>query len=305
MAAKLRVLITGGSGLLALNWVVALRDRYDFVLGTHRRCVSLNNVFSCKIDLNTVKNIELFFERWKPDIVVHAAGLTSVEECELNKELAHYVNVTLAENVARACCVYGLPLIHISTDHLFSGEREFAEERDLVHPVNIYGKTKALAEETILDTYEEALVLRTNFYGFGPTYRQSFSDLIINSIRAGAPLRLFTDIHYNPIIVSELAQVAHELLDLKASGIFHLGGADRLSKYDFGLKVAKFFNLDTTLIQPALFSDEQNFTQRPLDMSLSTTKACNTIGRSLGGVDDHLALLVSQEQMMQEVIQQV
>jgi dTDP-4-dehydrorhamnose reductase len=124
-------------------------------------------------------------------------------------------------------------------------------------------------------------------------------------MRAGAPLNLFTDVYYTPIIISELAQVAHELLDLNASGIFHIAGVDRISKYDFGTKLAKLFNLNTTLIRPAIFSYEKNFTQRPLDMSLSITKACKTIGRSLGGVDGHLALLVSQEQIMQEVIQQV
>jgi len=293
---KSRVLITGGSGLLALNWALALRDQYDFVLGMHEREVSIAEVDTCWMDLSSVKAVLSSIEKWQPDIIVHAAGLTSIEKCESDKNLAQHVNVSLAENVAVACSRVQLPLIHISTDHLFSGELAMQQEDARVTPLNVYAKTKAEAEIRVLDASPKALVIRTNFYGWGTAYRQSFSDRIINRLRAGRPLTLFKDVYFTPIIASELAQAAQELMDLKCSGIFHVVGSERLSKYDFGLKLAEVFNLDQALIEPGLMEECSSLVQRPLDISLSSEKVSNLLGRSLGSVEDHLCLLLDQEQ---------
>jgi len=303
---KSRVLITGGSGLLALNWAMALQDRYDFVLSMHEREVCFGRMNSCRMDLASVKAVFSDLEKWQPDIVVHAAGLTSVEKCESDKNLAHHVNVTLAENVAKACSSLQVPLIHISTDHLFSGELAMQSEDAPVAPINVYAKTKAEAETRVLDACAKALVVRTNFYGWGATYRQSFSDVITKSLRSGRQLTLFNDVFYTPIIASELARAAHELIDLNLSGIFHVVGSERISKYDFGLNLAKVFNLDSSLIEPGLMEECSSLVQRPLDMSLSSQKISNMLGRSLGGVADHLQLLLAQEQAgMQKVFEKL
>ena len=293
---KPNVLITGGSGLLALNWALAIRDRYPVILGLHKREISLAGVQTRRIDLESTDHIIRAFETAQPQIVVHTAGLTSVEQCESDPHLAQRVNVGIAANVAEATARLGLSLVHISTDHLFSGIIPLVDEICPVAPVNVYGRTKAEAESRVLEAHPQALVVRTNFYGWGTSYRHSFSDAIIKALRAGKEITLFRDVFYTPILVETVALAVHELLDLKVGGIFNVVGDERISKYEFGLKLARKFKLDASLIRPGYITDQPSLVKRPHDMSLSNQKICKLLGRKLGDVKEHLARLQQQEQ---------
>lgn len=294
---KRSVLITGGSGLLALNWALAIRDRYSVTLGVHKRNVLLAGVETRRINLESVDHLVPVLEAVQPHVVIHTAGLANVERCEGTPSLAHHVNVILACNVAQACSKLGLPMVHISTDHLFSGEVSLVGESHTVAPRNVYGRTKAEAEIRVLETHARALVIRTNFYGWGPSYRSSFSDVVIEALRSGKELTLFQDVFYTPILIETATQAVHDLIDLKASGIFHVVGDERISKYEFGLKTAAGFNLLPNNIKPGFLADRVALVQRPHDMSLSNQKTCNLLGRKLGGVDEHIARLRQQEQI--------
>lgn len=293
---KRNILITGGSGLLALNWGLAIRDRYSVTLGFHERSISLYGIETRQIDLESVDNLVRVFETVQPQVVIHAAGFTNVEECEINPDLAKHINVELAANVAKACAKLGLPLVHISTDHLFSGDVSLVDETHPTAPKNVYGRTKAEAELRVFDAYPQALVMRTNFYGWGTSYRRSFSDVVIEALRSGKMLTLFKDVFYTPILVETVAQAAHDLVNLKVSGIFHVVGDERISKYEFGLKIAKEFNLDASMIKTGYLADQASPVNRPYDMSLSNQKTCALLGKKLGGVDEHIARLHQQEQ---------
>lgn len=293
---KQRILITGGSGLLALNWALAIRDRYSVTLGLHEREIVLAGVQARGISLESVDSLVRVFETMQLQAVIHTAGLTSVEKCEAEPDLAKRINVELAVNVAKACAKLGLPMLHISTDHLFTGVASLVEETYLVQPINVYGQTKAEAETRVLEAHPMAMVIRTNFYGWGTSYRRSFSDVVIEALRAGKELTLFQDVFYTPILVETAVQAAHDLIDLKASGIFHVVGDERISKYEFGLKIAKEFNLDASLIKPGYITDQASLVQRPQDMSLSNQKICKLLGRKLGDVGEHILMLHHQEQ---------
>jgi dTDP-4-dehydrorhamnose reductase len=291
------VLITGGSGLLAVNWAVAVRDRYSVMLGLHRRRVSLPSVQSTTLDLDSVDRLAKQIESFKADIVVHATGLTSVEKCETDPELAWRTNVTTAENIASACYKLGISLVHVSTDHLFSGECSMADELERPTPLNVYAQTKAIAENKVLENHPSALVVRTNFYGWGTSYRQSFSDIILQALRQQRPISLFSDVFYTPILVSALAEIVHQLVVRRANGIFNVTGSERLSKYHFGLNVAKVFDLNPDLIRSIKLRDMPRLVRRPEDMSLSNKKVCAFLGRDLGNVVDYLEELKRQEQV--------
>ena len=291
-----KVLITGGSGLLALNWALSMQDRCSIILGLHKRNISLAGIESQQIDLESVDQLARVFETVEPQLVIHTAGLTSVEKCEVNPELAQHINVDLAENVAKACVKLGLPLAHISTDHLFSGEASFVDETCPIEPINVYGRTKGEAESRVLDINPVALVIRTNFYGWGTSYRRSFSDEIIQTLRSGHKMTLFKDVFYTPILVETAAQAVHDLINLKASGIFHIVGDERVSKYEFGRKLEQEFNLDPSMIKPGNIAGNSSLVKRPKDMSLSNQKACKLLDRKLGGVGEHIAKLHYQEQ---------
>ena len=289
------IFITGGSGLLALNWALSTRDKNTVTLGMHHRNIYLQDIDTRHCSVDSVDSVKSCLEEINPELVIHAAGLTSVEECEANPDLAHYANVEIAENVAKACSSLEIPLVHISTDHLFSGDVPMVDERQSVAPVNAYARTKAEAELKVLDAYSEALIVRTNFYGWGPSYRRSFSDVIIGSLRKGQSITLFQDVFYTPILISNLASTVMELVYRNAKGIFHVVGDERISKYEFGLKVARQFNLDSNLIESGYLSDKSNLVKRPFDMSLSNSKICSLLGRGLGGVGEDLYELDQQE----------
>lgn len=286
-----RILITGGSGLLALNWAAAIRNSHSVTLALHERQVCPMGVETRNIDLGSVDTLVDVFVQAAPQVVIHAAGLTNVEKCESKPELARYVNVELASNVAHACARLALPMAHISTDHLFSGEHSLADEDQSIAPVNVYGKTKAEAESRVLDCHPGALVIRTNFYGWGTSWRRSFSDTVIDGLRAGNRLTLFGDVFYTPILIETLVRAVHDLIALQASGVFHVVGDERISKYAFGLALAEEFGLDKSLIASGSIDDCSALVPRPRDMSLSNKKLRKLLGRDLGGVTQQITRL--------------
>lgn len=290
-----RILITGGTGLLGINWALARRDRDEIMLVMHNRKVNIENIFLDKIDLFSFIDIYLAIKKFKPDFVVHAASLTSIEECENNVSLAEKVNIDLALNVAAACNKLKIKLVHISTDHLFSGVNSFVDEKQATNPRNTYGITKARAEQQVQRVNQGSLIVRTNFYGWGPSYRQSFSDIIINSLRNLSEIHLFNDVFYTPILIELLIEKIESLISIDASGIFNIVGDDRVTKYQFGLALAKEFNLDNNLIKPISILTRKELTLRPLDMSLSNRKVSNLINSKLAGIEDHIKKLRMQE----------
>lgn len=289
------VVITGGSGLLALNWAMARRDREPIVLGLHDRVIALAGTNVRRLDLESADAVTRWLDLLQPRVVVHTVAMTSVEACEADPARAEHVNVTLARNVARACHRANVALVHVSTDHLFRGDAAMAAESWPVDPVNAYGRTKAAAERAVADAAPDALIMRTNFFGWGTTYRRSFSDWIIRTLRAGEPVRMFADTFYSPILAESLAHAASELIDAGVNGIIHVAGDERISKLDFARALARQFDLDQDLIVEARSADRPDLVPRPADMSLSNARACAALGRALGTPGQYLARLQEQE----------
>lgn len=292
---KKRLLITGGSGLLALNWACALRDTWDVTLGTHQHSVELAGVNARPLVLDDPAQLRAQLEAVSPDLVVHTAGLTSVDRCEMFPALAHQANVEIAKNVAQAAAMHGAALVHVSTDHLFSGQQSMCTEAEQPQPVNHYGRTKALAETAVMQVNPAALVVRTNFFGWGHAARQSFTDWLIYNLRAGKELPLFDNVFFTPILADALALAAHELVEKGASGVFNLVGDQRLSKYEFARILAEDFSLPEHLLLQHSFDGSELVAARPHDMSLDNRKARDTLGRDLGNVRQFLAALRQQE----------
>jgi len=292
---KSRLLITGGTGLLALNWACALRQTWHVTLGTHAHSVDLAGVNSCPLVLNDPVCLQSQMDAVAPDLVVHTAGLTSVDKCELSPELAHQANVEIAENVAAVAARRGIALIHISTDHLFSGHRSMCTEEELPVPMNHYARTKALAEMAVMRANPSSLVLRTNFFGWGHSKRQSFSDWLIYNLRAGKELPLYENIFFTPILADSLALAAHQLVERGAHGVFNLVGDQRLSKFEFACLLTDHFSLPKHLLLRHRLDYSEPAAPRPGDMSLDNRKACEALGRSLGDVPQFLAELREQE----------
>jgi dTDP-4-dehydrorhamnose reductase len=290
-----RILITGGSGLLALNWACCMRDELEVWLAPHRRTVSLRGTRVVPLDLDSADRLSRGLEGCRPDLVVHTAGLTSVDDCEREPDQARHANAVLARNVAVAAARVDAQLIHISTDHLFAGTRRFYTEDDVPEPLNVYAQTKLLAEQWVAEAHPRALIVRTNFFGWGHRFRRSFSDWILDSLAKGEQFTMFDDVYVTPILADRLAVAAYRLLETGAAGVYNVAGAERLSKYAFALQLAQAFELPTAALRRGRIRDARLLAPRPHDMSLNSARARSRLNAPLDNAAEFILELRQQE----------
>ncbi len=188
-------------------------------------------------------------KRIKPDVVVHAATLTDVDKCELNKELAWKVNVEGTKNIVEAAKATGSFLIYISTDYVFGGENGRYKETQAPNPINYYGLTKLKAEE-IVKTQKEYFIARPSvIYGSTPAAgKVNFALWLIETLRKGEHVKIVTDQWNTPTLNTNLAEMTLEVIERRLTGIYHLCGATRVSRFEFAEQIADVFNLDKGLI---------------------------------------------------------
>jgi dTDP-4-dehydrorhamnose reductase len=286
-----RLLITGISGLLGLNVAVRARARFTVSGCYAAHPVVLPGVETAAVDVRSADGFRRFVERVRPDVVVHTVGMSSVDTCESDPGLAQELNVDAAQVVARAARAAGARLVHVSTDHLFDGERAYRREDDPLAPMNAYAKTKAEAEAVVLREHPEALVVRTNFYGWGTSVRMSFSDWILRALHAGEPLTMFTDVYFSPLFVDDLTDATFTLLERGVGGVVNVAGGERLSKYEFAMCTAEVFDLPAGKVRATSVERAALRAQRPKDMSLDVTRAVAALGRPMPSARDGLRRL--------------
>jgi dTDP-4-dehydrorhamnose reductase len=289
--ARPRLLITGISGLLGLNLAVNARERFAVsgCYAEHR--VALPGVDAAAVDVRSADAVHRLVARVRPDLVIHTVGMSSVDACENDPGRAQELNVDAAEVVARAARAAGARLVHVSTDHLFDGERARRREDEPLAPLNVYAKTKAEAEAVVLREHAQALVVRTNFYGWGTSVRVSFSDWILRALRSGEPLTMFTDVFFSPLVVDDLADALFDLVERGATGIVNVAAEERLSKYEFALRTAEAFGLPAGKVYAASVERASLRAPRPKDMSLDVARAAALLGRRLPTARDGLLRL--------------
>ncbi len=284
----MKIFITGISGLLGLNLALQLRDKHEISGCYHTHPVQLDSVNALQLDLLDIEHTNKLLHQLRPDVVIHTVGLTSVEGCESDPVLAHKLNVEATQHIAEASRTMKFKLVHISTDHLFDGASAWRREEDTPNPLNVYARTKLKAEETVLESSDDALVIRTNFYGWGTSVRSSFSDWIYQSLEKGQQLRMFSDVFFTPILINDLSNLILQLVNKGAAGIYNVAGRERLSKYDFAVKLADAFNCPSENIHSISVKEFPFKAQRPKDMSLCSEKAANFLGTQMPDIYEGL-----------------
>lgn len=290
-----RVLLTGGSGLLALNWAVTASRESTICLLQHRKRVDVPGCESKICDLSRRDDFMRIADHFQPTLIAHTAGMTNVDACQSNPEEARLANAQLAGTVADYAGELGVQLVHLSTDHIFSGRCQMVTEEASPAPVNEYARSKHEGESLVIERNAEALIVRTNFYGWGPAWRPSFSDWIIGELASNRPIHAFQDVYYTPILIADLLALIHLACKQNARGILHLAGAERVSKFDFARCIAATFDYPEKLIQAARTTDLPGRAPRPADMSLSTDKAMRLLGQPLPDMQSGVTSLLEQK----------
>ncbi len=276
------VLVLGATGLLGTRLVPAMAARWDTV--THARSGGALRT----ADLADPAATARMLDEVRPGLVVNLAALTSVDLCEYEPQKAYLANVKAVENVAAwmGSRDTGCHLIHISTDQVYDGPGPHAE--DGVTLVNIYGFSKYAGELAALRA--GATVLRTNFFGRSARPgRESFSDWLARSLRAGTPIQVFDDVLFSPLGLETLVSVILRVAAARPPGVFNLGTADGLSKADFAFAFAAALGIARpTMARAASAGSGLLRAKRPSDMRMDSRRIERVLGIRLPSLREEI-----------------
>ena len=254
-------LITGASGLIG-GYLVRSASRW--VPDWDVRAVTRNEV-----DLTDRARVQRLWDRHRPDLVIHCAALSRTGLCEQDPAQARLINVEATRLLAGLA--RDVPFIFLSTDQVFDGAKGQYVETDAIHPLNVYGHTKAEAEQVVFETPAHAVVRIALTAGTSPTRDRSFVEDMVRSAAKGAKLTLFTDEFRCPMPAGALVRALWEFGVQRRPGLYHLGGHERLSRWEIGELVAARFPELRSLIRPGSVADYHG-PPRPPDLSMRSEK---------------------------------
>jgi dTDP-4-dehydrorhamnose reductase len=222
----------------------------------------------------------------RPDVVVHCAAMTDVDDCQTDPIRAMALNAGTVENLAAS-----LPdksrLIYISTDQVYPDTPGPHRENE-TQPLNIYGASKLRGEEMALRR-DNSLVLRVNFFGPSKTLgRSSLSDWLVFSFSAGNPITLYTDSLFSPLHLETLAAAIVDATRAQLTGIFNLGCRDGMSKCDFSLAVAAHLGLPSDTATPG---PSKLVATRAKDLRMDVSRIEKALGRAMPTLAQEVARL--------------
>lgn len=286
-----KLLITGISGFL--GWHIAEHIQSDFeLLGIyHKTKPYFKNINLNQLDLTDHQSVTVFLNQNKPDAILHLAANSNPNDCEQNP-FSQIINVEVTEHLAKYSATQNIPFLFTSTDLVFDGKNAPYSTTDFPNPIMIYGKQKLEAEQKVLKNYPKAIIARMPLmYGL-PKNGLGFMNAWLRNLQAGKNIYCFTDEYRTATFGGDAAQGIFALLKNNANGIFHLGGPERMSRFEFATKMAEHFGLDKNLIIPSLQKEVNMPAKRPADVSLNSNNAF-TFGFLPKKLEENLAKLSS------------
>jgi dTDP-4-dehydrorhamnose reductase len=267
-----KLLITGASGLLGANLLLAATEEHEVVAVCHQHPIVLEGVEVVVADLSQPGAAREVIGACRPAWVIHCAAATSVDGCESDPVSAYRLNRDMAGWVAGAARGCGARLVHVSTDAVFDGEHGGYREEDTPRPVHVYGMSKLAGEQAVAAAHPEAAIVRTNLYGWNALPKLSLAEWFLERLEAGERCPGFADVWFTPILVNDLAPLLLKMLEVGLRGVYHVGGGECLSKYEFGVRLAEVFGLDASLIQPVEVGATELQAKRPRRLCLDGSK---------------------------------
>lgn len=284
------ILITGATGLLGRSFVVQSVARGGQIIAVGLRSESPHpGLRYLQADLTHPGEAERLVLEYNPQWVVHCAAATNVDWCESHPDDALRLNAGVPRDLAVAVSTCNAHLVYISTDAVYGGDRGRYVETDECRPCNIYGWTKWEGEKAILKVLPESLIIRTNFFGFTRTQRSNLAQWILGELEANRRVPAFADVVFSPLFTDDLSETILDMMDFGLQGVFNVGAQAALSKYEFALKLARAFGLDSSLIDATSAESSALRAPRPRDTSLLSTKAEGRLGRPMKDVDSGIA----------------
>lgn len=274
----MRLLVTGASGLLGLNLALEAANDHEVFGLTNSHTLHTDAFSVIRANLLDAGVIERLLERTQPDWVIHCAALANVDACESNQQLAQHLNAEIPGKLAQHVARGGARLIHISTDAVFDGTRGDYSEVDQPNPLSIYARTKLAGEQAVALSNPEAVIARVNLFGWSPSGKRSLGEFFVNNLSAGKGVMGFTDVYFCPLLANDLARILIRMLELKLSGLYHVVSSECITKYEFGVRIARRFGLDESLITATSVEDGGLKAARSPQLTLRTDRITAALG---------------------------
>ena len=230
----MKILITGANGLLGHELSSLLKD-HTLILLSHSQ-----------LDISNSESVNKQIDSSSPDIIINSAAYTQVDACETNYDLAFQSNAIGPKNLAIKCKQLGIPLIHISTDYVFEGNKKKNSplvEDDKLGPKTVYGKTKLEGEKMVQENCEKYFILRTAWlYGEG----KNFVKTMLSLSKKNKELKVVNDQIGSPTYAKDLAKAIKEIIEKKSDkyGIYHVTNKGEVSWYEFAKKIFEIKNIE-------------------------------------------------------------
>ena len=235
-----------------------------------------------KADILKMDEINSTLDVTNPNWMVNCAALANLEKCEADPLQARNLNTDLPGELATLCAKRNIHFVHISTDSVFDGTREGAyTEEDEPSPPGVYSQTKLDGERVVEQANPQAIIARVNFYGWSLGARRSLAEFFVNNLSEGKNVNGFTDVIFCPIWVNHLSRLLIEMLKRDLHGLYHVVGAQAMSKYQFGVEVARTFGLRESLISPQSVLSSDLTAKRSHNLWLSTHKLSTDLGHEI------------------------
>lgn len=283
-----RFLVTGASGLLGLNMGFQVAEQVEMIGQVNRHALNHVPFEQIAVDLADEGQTLRMLDAARPEVLIHCAAMANVDECEKQPQLAERVNAQVPGQLASLCRQRGIYMVHISTDAVFDGKNGPYSENDLPCPINQYALTKLAGEQEVLRQNPDASVLRVNFFGWSLSGKRSLAEWFVQTLQSGKSVQGFTDVQFCPMMVNDLVDVILDTVRYKLKGIYHAVGRDAMTKYAFGVEIARRFGLDSSLITPVSWKDGDLTAVRSPDLRLDTEKLTRALGRPLPGWQEGL-----------------
>lgn len=278
--SSLKVLITGGSGLLGQYLNIELSKHYQILTvfnSNPGNCIHYN---SANIDLINLDQLEEVFTYFKPDIVVHTASISRIDLANrLSEKYVTGVNVEATRRLAELCNKYNSRLIYTSTDLVYDGSYgSMLVESAPLKPASFYAETKLSGEEQIKKTFENYVILRTALlYGLGLNHSENYFGILYNNLRTGISTKLFDDQYRTPLSIKDASRIIAEIINKELNAVtINFGGKERVSRYELGEVLCEEGGFDKSLLVRTSMKDVPDI-PRTTDVSMNTSKL-NSLG---------------------------
>lgn len=296
------ILITGSNGLLGQKLVKLIVESNEFKLvatgrGENRLSLYKDKYTYISLDITSKEAVDEAFTKYKPDVVIHGAAMTNVDQCELNKTECWKQNVEATQNIASSSAKIGAFLVHVSTDFIFEGNKGPLTEEEKPYPVSFYGYSKLVAEEIVQKTENLKYAIARTVLVYGIAEDMSRTNIILwvkKSLEDKKQIQVVDDQWRTPTLAEDLAQGCYLIAKKEAKGVFNISGKDFLNPLQMAYKVADYFKLDKSYITP---SNSSTFTQpakRPPRTGFVIDKAVKELGYNPVSFDEGIAILAGQ-----------